>query len=74
MYKEIQHGRIKKCVEAVDSRSSEWISNTFQLFFTKVKNSMIDIKDLWKCSNVVLINICVIRIISLCLLLCDVTQ
>ena len=64
MYKEIQHGCVKKCVEAVGSRSSEWISNTFQLFLTKVENSMIDIKDLWKCSNVVLINICVIRIIS----------
>ena len=64
MYKEIQHGCVKKCVEAVGSRSSEWLSNTFQLFFTKVKNSMIDIKDLWKCSNVVLINICVITIIS----------
>ena len=64
MYKQIQHGCIKKCVEAVGSRSSEWISNTFQFFFTKVKNSMIDIKDLLKCSDVVLINICVIRIIS----------
>ena len=74
MYKEIQHGCIKKCVEAVGSRSSEWISNTFQLFFTKVKNSMIDIKHLLKSSDVVLINICVIRIISLCLLLCNVTQ
>ena len=42
--------------------------------FTRVKNSMIDIKDLMKCYDVVLINICVIRIISLCLLLCDVTQ
>ena len=46
MYKEIQHGCINKCVAALDSSSSEWISNTFQLFFTKVKNSMIEIKDL----------------------------
>ena len=74
MYKHIQHGCIKKCVEVVGSRLSEWISNTFQLFFTKVKNSMIDIKDLLKCSDYVLINICVIRILSLCLLFCDVTQ
>ena len=36
----------------------------FPIVFTKVKNSMIDIKDLLKCSDVVLINICVIRIIS----------
>ena len=46
----------------------------FQLVFTKFNNSMIDIKDLLKCYDVVFINICVIRIISLCLLLCDVTQ
>ena len=49
MYKHIQHGCIKKCVEAVDCRSSEWIWKTFQFFFTKVNNSMIDIKDLLKC-------------------------
>ena len=73
MYKQMQHGCIKKCVEAVDSRSSEWMCHTLQLCFTRVKNSMVEIQDLMKCYDV-LINICVIRIISLCLLLCDVTQ
>ena len=74
MYKQMQRCCIKKCVEAVDSRSSEWMCHTFQWCFARVKNSMVDIKDLIKFCDGVLINICVIGIIILCLLLCDVTQ
>ena len=52
-------------MEAVDSRSSEWMCHTFQWCFARVKNIIVKIKDLMKCYDVVLINICVIRIISL---------
>ena len=54
--------------------ASEWMCHTLQLCFTRVKNSMVEIKYLMKCYDAAFINICVIIIIGLCLLLCDVTQ